>query len=197
MRGVEAACPACGGPVRFKISNSLVSVCTFCKSVIARGDRKLEDRGKVGDLVETASPLQLGLRGKYKGKSFELVGRTQYKHAAGGTWDEWYAAFPGGRWGWLAEAQGQFYLSFEKKPAEGATLPSLADLTPGASISLQGGSALTIAETGRAQMLSAEGFPFRSSRARATTMPICMAQRANLRRLTTATPNRVCLPATS
>ena len=28
-------------------------------------------------------------------------------------WDEWYAAFADGRWGWLAEAQGRFYMTFQ------------------------------------------------------------------------------------
>ena len=47
MRGVRASCPACGGPVVFKVSSSLVAVCEHCHSVVARGDRKLEDLGKL------------------------------------------------------------------------------------------------------------------------------------------------------
>ena len=106
---IEASCPACGAPISFKIGSSIVVVCEFCNSVIARGDRKLEDLGKVADLAETGSPLDIGLRGMYQGVSFELTGRAQLGHEAGGVWDEWYAAFADGRWGWLAEAQGRFY----------------------------------------------------------------------------------------
>ena len=48
---VQANCPACGGPCVFKVSTSLVTVCPYCQSVIARGDRGLESLGKVADLV--------------------------------------------------------------------------------------------------------------------------------------------------
>ncbi|HEY2249883.1 MAG TPA: DUF4178 domain-containing protein [Planctomycetaceae bacterium] len=156
MKGFQAACPACAAPVRFKISSSLVTVCEFCHSVVARGDKQLLDLGKVSDLAETDSPLQLGLRGKYQGKSFELVGRTQYRHAAGGVWDEWYAAFPNNRWGWLAEAQGRFYLTFERKVPDQSPLPPLGDLHAGGTVAYQEHT-LSIAEVGRATVAAAAG----------------------------------------
>jgi hypothetical protein len=156
MKGIQAACPACAAPVRFKISSSLVTVCEFCHSVVARGDKRLEDLGKISDLTETDSPLQLGLRGQYRGKSFELVGRSQYCHAAGGVWDEWYAAFPNNRWGWLAEAQGRFYLTFERKVPETSPLPALDQLHPGGTVEYQEHT-LTVAEVGRAAVAAAAG----------------------------------------
>lgn len=157
MRGVRAPCPACGGPVLFKISSSLVTVCEHCNSVVARGDRRLEDLGKVAAIVETNSPLQLGLKGKFKGKSFELVGRAQYAHSAGGIWDEWYAAFSNGKWGWLAEAQGRFYITFERKVSDATTLPGLGDLVAGGEFHFEGVGALTIGEVGTAEAKSAAG----------------------------------------
>jgi Domain of unknown function (DUF4178) len=162
MKGRQAPCPACGGPVKFRISTSLVAVCPFCKSVVARGDKALEDLGKVADVVETESPLQIGLRGQYEGKRLMLVGRSQYRHAAGGVWDEWYAAFPGDRWGWLAEAQGRFYLTFEQKNSSKIPLPSPGELTLGGTVEMGEAGALTVAEIGRAEALTAEGeIPFR------------------------------------
>ena len=104
MKRVEAPCPSCGANVEFKVSSSLVTICEFCQSVVARGDTKLEDFGKVARIVPLASPLGLNLTGLYRNKSFEVVGHVQYEHAAGGVWNEWYAAFPGDRWGWLAES---------------------------------------------------------------------------------------------
>ncbi|MFQ5730871.1 MAG: DUF4178 domain-containing protein [Planctomycetaceae bacterium] len=161
MRGVQAACPACAGPVEFKISSALVTVCPYCRSVVARGDRKLEDHGKVAAIVDTASPLHLGLRGKFRGKRFDLVGRVQFQHSAGGVWDEWYAAFPGGKWGWLAESQGQFHLSFERKVSAETELPSLDELEVGRSFEFPKVGRLTIAEIGQTQALGAEGeLPF-------------------------------------
>lgn len=161
MKGVQAACPACGGPVQFKISSALVTVCPYCQSVVARGDRKLEDHGKVAAVVETASPLHLGLRGKFKGKRFDLVGRVQFQHSAGGVWDEWYAAFPGGKWGWLAESQGNFHLSFQREVSEETHLPSLDDLDVGSSFEFPKAGRLTVAEIGVTHPIGAEGeLPF-------------------------------------
>jgi uncharacterized protein DUF4178 len=160
---VEVACPACGAPIAFKSGSSVVVVCEFCNSVIARGDRKFEDLGKVAALVDTGSPLDLGLRGTYQGVPFELTGRAQLGHQAGGMWDEWYAAFQNGRWGWLAEAQGRFYLTFEQTLPEQSLIPPFETLQPGSAIAaLPTSVPLTIAETGVATQLGAKGeIPYR------------------------------------
>jgi hypothetical protein len=162
MSPVEASCPACGAPIAFRIG-CVVSVCEFCKSAIARGDRNLEDLGKVADLVETGSPLDVGLKGKYHGVTFELTGRAQLGHEAGGMWDEWYAEFSDGRWGWLAEAQGRFYLTFQVPIESGPQLPSLEDLELGQPVAaLPGSVPLMVAEKGEARALGARGeIPYR------------------------------------
>src|SRR5436309_619137 len=108
--------------VDFKVSTALVTVCPYCNSVVGRSDKGLEDLGKVADLVESGSPLDVWLKGRFQGVPFDLTGRVQYAHPAGGVWDEWYAHFADGRWGWLAEAQGRFYLTFES--------PAPPDLPP-------------------------------------------------------------------
>jgi hypothetical protein len=162
VSGVQVSCPACGGPVGFPIGSAVVAVCPYCRSVVARGDRRVEDLGKVAALVETDSALEVGLKGRYQGVPFELTGRAQLGHAAGGVWDEWYAAFADGRWGWLAEAQGRFYLTFEQAPPPDA-LPPLDDLRLGHRLHLPGAPAgLTVAEKGHARAVSAEGaIPYR------------------------------------
>jgi hypothetical protein len=109
-----ANCPSCGAPVELKLGSSIVVVCEYCNTVVARKDRSLADLGKVADLVDTRSPLEVGRTGSFEGVSFTLTGRAQLRHAAGGVWDEWYAAFADGRWGWLAEAQGRFYMTFPR-----------------------------------------------------------------------------------
>ena len=76
-----------------RTSSALVTICTFCHSAVARGDRRLEDWGKVAALAPTGSSFELGMTGRHDGKPFEIVGHVQYEHAAGGFWDEWYAAF--------------------------------------------------------------------------------------------------------
>lgn len=164
MARLEAPCPSCAAPVEFRSRTSLVTICPYCQSVVARGDKKLEDHGRVADLVETQSPLKIGARGKFRGKPFRITGRTQYQHSAGGVWDEWYAQFPNGKWGWLAEAQGRFYMTFQKKVKEGSELPELQSLEAGARIQL-GDHEFTVAEVGEGTTAGAEGeipFDFRS-----------------------------------
>ena len=157
MKQRVASCPACGGPVEFRLSTALVTVCTFCHSIVARTDTKLEDLGKVAELVETESPFRRGMNGQFEKKSFEIVGRVQYQHPAGGVWDEWYLKFPGDRVKWLAQAQGKFYLTEEKRLSEPSTLPEFESLKPGQRIPLEDGKTLVIAESGTATARSADG----------------------------------------
>lgn len=157
MKKRIANCPGCGGPVEFQLSTALVTVCEFCHSVVARTDKKLEDLGKVADLVETNSPVKRGMSGTFEKKHFDVVGRVQYQHPAGGVWDEFYLKFPNERVRWLAMAQGKFYVTTEKRLSEGVTLPGFGELTPGYRFKLADGTALTVAESGVATARSADG----------------------------------------
>lgn len=157
MKRRVAACPSCAGPVEFRISTSLVTVCGFCNSAVARGDKALEDHGKVADLTATDSPLSIGLTGAYDRKGFQIVGRVQYQHPAGGVWNEWYLMFSNGKWGWLAEAQGRTYLTFEKKMTTEASLQSYDELEVGGTFDTQGGGLFTVVEKNTATSITAEG----------------------------------------
>jgi Zn finger protein HypA/HybF involved in hydrogenase expression len=155
---LQANCPSCGAQVIFKTGSSVVVVCEFCRSVVARTDRGIEDAGKVADIAESGSPLDIGLRGVYLGVAFELTGRAQLQHAAGGFWDEWYAAFSDGRWGWLAEAQGRFYLTFQIQVPQPALLPPFEQLQLGQPVyAIPAQQPPVVAEKGTARSLAAEG----------------------------------------
>jgi len=155
---VEVSCPACGATISFKIGSSVVVVCEYCHSVIARGDRSFEDLGKVADIVDTGSPLDVGLKGVYQGVPFELTGRAQLGHEAGGVWDEWYAAFQDGKWGWLAEAQGKFYMTFAQEMPEQALIPPFQALELGEPVAALSTSVpLAVAEKGQAEAMAAQG----------------------------------------
>jgi DNA-directed RNA polymerase subunit RPC12/RpoP len=155
---LQASCPACGAQVLFKTGSSVVVVCEFCHSVVARTDRGVEDLGKVADVTESGSPLEVGLRGVYLGVAFELTGRAQLGHAAGGFWDEWYAAFADGRWGWLAEAQGRFHLTFQIQVPSPNALPSFEQLQLGQPVwAIPAQPPPVVAEKGTARMLAAAG----------------------------------------
>ena len=90
MKARTAVCPACGGPVAFQVSSSLVTICDFCHSVVARGDKKPEDCGKIADVADLNSPLSVGMTGSVENKAFHVTGRVQYKHPSGAMWNEWY-----------------------------------------------------------------------------------------------------------
>ena len=158
MSVLVANCPACGAPVEFKSGQSVVVICSYCRSAVARTDRELKDLGKVAELVETGSPLDVGLRGKWKDVPFELTGRAQLGHEMGGQWDEWYATFSNGWLGWLAEAQGRFYITFQYPIPEGVQLPSFDHLQLGQHVpGLPWPTPMMVAETGRATALGAQG----------------------------------------
>ena len=161
MTELVANCLSCGGEIRFKAGGSVVIVCPSCHSVVARTDRKLEDLGRVAELLETPSRLKLDMRGSYQGQNFTVRGRAQLRHPSGAVWDEWYVEFPGNRWGWLAEAQGRLFMTFET-PIQG-TVPPFQELSftralPG----LANAPRLWVYEKDTATYVSAEGeIPYR------------------------------------
>ena len=158
MSVLVANCPSCGAQVEFRSGQSIVVICEYCRSAIARTDRELKDLGKVAELVETGSPLDVGLRGKWKDVPFELTGRAQLGHEMGGQWDEWYATFSNGWLGWLAEAQGRFYITFQYPIPEGVQVPPFDQLQLGQPVpGLPWPTPMMVAETGRATALGAKG----------------------------------------
>jgi len=158
MSVLQANCPSCAAPIEFRAGSTLVLVCPFCRSAVARTDRGLEDLGKVAEIVDSESPLKLGLKGTYKDNRFELTGRAQLKHELGGTWDEWYATFSNGWVGWLAEAQGRFYMTFYLPMPDGVHLPSFAGLQLGEVLpEIPATAPLMVQEKGRGTAVAADG----------------------------------------
>nr|MBA3599951.1 DUF4178 domain-containing protein [Acidobacteriota bacterium] len=158
MSVLQANCPSCAAPIEFKSGSTVVLVCPFCRSAVARTDKKLEDLGKVADIAESESPLKIGLEGTFKGNRFELTGRAQLRHELGGVWDEWYATFSNGWVGWLAEAQGKFYLTFYSPTPEGVRIPAFESLQLGDMIEeIQSNTPLIVTEKGTATSVAADG----------------------------------------
>ena len=150
--------PIVPGPLEFKSGSTIVIVCPFCRSAVSRTDRGVEDLGKIADVAESESPLRLGLKGGWRDARFELTGRTQNRHQLGGTWDEWYATFSNGWVGWLAEAQGRFYLTFHQPLPEGSTLPEFGHLQLGEAVTaIPSDVPLMVYERGTAEAIGAEG----------------------------------------
>jgi Zn-finger nucleic acid-binding protein len=154
---LAANCPSCAAPIEFKAGSTIVLVCPFCRSAISRTDRNLEDLGKVAEIAESESPLKIGLKGKFKEHRFELTGRAQNRHEAGGFWDEWYATFSNGWVGWLAEAQGKFYLTFYQPLPAGVTVPAFETLQIGQTITEIPNQSFVVTEKGTATAVAADG----------------------------------------
>ncbi|HEU5056515.1 MAG TPA: DUF4178 domain-containing protein, partial [Kofleriaceae bacterium] len=160
MSPVAASCPSCGAAIEFRFDDTFVRVCPYCNAVVARGDRGFDSLGRLGDLARSESPLALFAAGTFEGVPFQLVGRAQIEHAAGGGWEEWYARFDDGRWGWLSEAQGRFQLFFAV-PDLVAVAPAFAGLRAGTAVELPAGR-FTVAEVGEAGYRAAAGeMPYR------------------------------------
>jgi hypothetical protein len=153
----RADCPNCGGPIEFGIGSSSTVVCPSCRYSVVRTDRDLSAVGRVADLVPTAPPIDVGDGGTLAGRGFSVRGRLQLDHGKG-PWDEWYIAFDEGGWGWLARAQGQWYVTaLVENPG---ALYAWQQLPPGTNVQLQGVS-WVVQEQGTNRTLSGEGeLPF-------------------------------------
>src|SRR5437762_1695842 len=158
MTVLKANCPSCAAPIEFKAGSTIVVICPFCRSAVARTDRGLEDLGKVAEIADSGSPLRAGLKGQWNDVRFELTGRAQLHHELGGFWDEWYATFSNGWVGWLAEAQGRFYLTFFQPLPAGIVLPTFNDLQLGQPIAeIPNPTPLMVQERGRGTFNAADG----------------------------------------
>jgi hypothetical protein len=159
---VKTGCPNCGAEIEFRYDDSFVRVCGHCRAAVVRGDRGIETLGRVADLAPLESPLHLFVEGRLRGLGFMIIGRAQIRHGAGGVWQEWYGKFDDGRWGWIAEAQGRVYATFEAAGA--GDVPPWPQLVPGQPVGLhdEGWRSFVVAERGEAQYLAAEGeIPYR------------------------------------
>lgn len=130
-----ALCPSCGGPVEFRSGESPILICPFCRSTLLRSAEKIESLGKMADLLEDFSPLQLGTEGHYRDQHFTAIGRIQMKYASG-VWNEWHILFDDAKTGWLSDANGDYTVSFaEPSPSN---LPAFTELRPGQAVNLAG-----------------------------------------------------------
>jgi hypothetical protein len=87
-------------------------VCPYCRSLLVRRDASLESIGRVAEVPDDLSPLQLRTAGVYEKRPFTLIGRIR-KTWDEGSWSEWCANFDQPDFGWLAEAQGDLVMTFE------------------------------------------------------------------------------------
>ena len=128
-------CPSCGAPVKFHSEASVLAVCEYCTSTLLRQGEVLENIGKMAALQDDTTLLQIGSEGVYKGVHFGVIGRIQMRYEDG-LWNEWHILFDDMRYGWLGEASGEFFVTFEKPLP--APAPAFNTLQPEKRVELAG-----------------------------------------------------------
>jgi hypothetical protein len=150
-------CPTCGAEGRFG-GGAPYAVCRYCKSLLVRSEARLEAIGRVADVPDDFSPLQVGVMGQFDGRRFSVVGRMR-KVWDEGSWSEWCVLFEDQNFGWLAEAQGDWVMTFEQPPAAVQAIPR-ADVAeragPGTTWRLDGRN-FTVTDVKKVKCLGAEG----------------------------------------
>ncbi|HEY3897047.1 MAG TPA: DUF4178 domain-containing protein [Chthoniobacter sp.] len=129
-------CPQCGAPVTLRASTAVFAVCEHCRSMVVVRGSSAEVTGVMAVLPPDLSPFQIGTRGEWQGRGFEIVGRVRVDWEEG-TWNEWCILYDATKTGWLAEAQGLLMISFATEVAE--KLPtSIRDYLHGKQMRLNG-----------------------------------------------------------
>ena len=154
----RAICPSCGAPVVFRSATSIYVVCAFCRSTLLRSGEDLQNLGRMADLLEDRSRIQIGSEGVFRGRHFAVIGRIQLQYAAG-LWNEWHIVFDDGRSAWLAEAAGEYIVSARVVVSD--PLPAFEMLSPEMPVILDG-RRFTVTDLETARCISGQGeLPFR------------------------------------
>ncbi len=157
QRHYRAPCPGCGAPVEFRSAQSTHAICPYCQSMVVRSGEVLSRIGKMAELFDDHSPLQLNASGRIQldGKElpFTLIGRLQYQGDAG-RWTEWVAWLDDGSMATLGEDNGAYV--FTRPLAVTGDLPEAARFRVGSSATING-KRYSVAYAGQASLLAAQG----------------------------------------
>ena len=153
LRSYQAACPGCGAPVHFISAQSTHAVCAYCQSTVVRNGDVLARIGKMAEVFNDHSLLQLQVSGIFQNQSFTLLGRLQYQYGEG-TWTEWHAVLQDGSSSFLCEDNGAYV--FTKAISTQRAMPPPERLTPGTPSTINGKS-FTVTSNQQVLLLSAQG----------------------------------------
>lgn len=154
----RTACPACGAQAEFKSAASVMAVCAYCRSSLLREADSVRSIGRMSEVIEDHTRIQIGTSGQYEGRNFGVVGRIQLRYEDG-FWNEWYTLFDDGRAGWLADGSGQYV--FTEAVGVPGQLPAFGQIRPGATLQ-HDRTRFTATDVRTAQCVSGEGeLPFK------------------------------------
>lgn len=131
----KVSCPSCGAEVSFRSAASVMAVCEYCHSTLLKDAESVKDIGKMSDVLEDYSPIQINTAGEHQGKHFTVVGRIQLRYDDG-FWNEWYVLFDDGAGAWLSDASGQYVFTVPQRTSSAA--PKYEALKPGVGLTLSG-----------------------------------------------------------
>lgn len=153
----KTACPACGAQVEFRSAGSVMAVCSYCRSTLLREADVVRNIGRMSEVIEDHTRIQITTSGQYAGRNFGVVGRIQLRYEDG-FWNEWYVLFDDGTAGWLSDGSGQYVFTLEKGAPSKA--PAFEQIRPGAVIPWDG-QRFTATDVRTAQCVAGEGeLPF-------------------------------------
>ena len=157
-------CPNCGAEVVFRSAALPAVVCGYCNSMLARSDAGVAVVGVSAPLPFDVSPIQLGVRGRFESRGFDVIGRIRWAWTDG-SWNEWMLLFDDGTTGWLGDAMGQFML-LREQPSFGTGDEQLigkvksGNVFPGHEVYVDGNS-WTVTDAREVICVAAEGeLPF-------------------------------------
>jgi endogenous inhibitor of DNA gyrase (YacG/DUF329 family) len=153
QRAYTAACPGCGAPVNFASLASTYAVCGFCQSTIVREGEALSRIGKMAEVFDDYSALQLMAQGKLQNVNFTIVGRLQFKYE-GGSWNEWLAALDDGTTASLSEDNGSFV--WTRAQANTREMPKPEHWVVGNTTAI-GGKPFSVASVQEVSLVAAQG----------------------------------------
>ena len=153
QRAYRAACPSCGAPIEFRSAQSTHAVCAYCQSTVVRSGETLARVGKMAELFNDFSPLQLQAEGVFNGQPFTVLGRLQY-HYAQGTWTEWNVLLGDGSTAFLSEDNGAYVFTLPTTSSQ--EVPPFEQFRIGASTAINGNT-FSVASSETVSLLSAQG----------------------------------------
>jgi hypothetical protein len=121
--------------------------------MVVRDGETLSRIGKMAELFDDFSPLQLQTSGVWNQQAFTLVGRLQYKYGEG-TWTEWHALLADGSSAFLSEDNGAFV--FTTSAVVLREMPAADKFRVGASTAING-KPFTVASNQQVALISAQG----------------------------------------
>ena len=150
-------CPSCGAPVQFRSHAAVMAVCEFCRATVLKDPGAVKDLGKISEVLEDYTPIQIGTAGVLKGRSFTVVGRIQLRYSQG-MWNEWYLMFDDASAGWLGDSSGMFTVTTERPTT--TPMPAFGDIQPAHPYTIEG-ARFTASEKREAECIGGQGeLPF-------------------------------------